>query len=159
MTQPTPTLDVERIIRTARLRAMRGKMDTAMSIMLFQCLHRRDPETKILPRMLVDEGRDIMEQLFIIDYRGQLWSIQGAGTLEQIAQRAQNRTPHQWKNPRLMPFKKEVEDGLVEEILRTEFPLSQDLARRIEAATCQEEARVMAEQAPKPTARRPSNRI
>lgn len=158
MTSSPARIDIEKIIRRAKLRSAREPAP-ALTIMLFQAIHAIDPSSKIEFRMMIDEGRNVHEQIFAIRQAGQLWTIKGQGDWDWQMQRALSSNVQTWKNPKLMPLHEKEHDALSEQALLMDFPLSPKVRTRINEAASWVQARRIAEQSPLAPANRKAPRL
>lgn len=136
------TLDIEAIIRKAKLRSSREPQSVIASI-LCQTLQARGHDASLEFKLIHDPGRSTDEQLFAIRYQDELWTINGKGDWSQQLTWALARTSQTWKNPQLLALHNSIEAAIAQATVNTEYPLQGKLRARIELAVAELQGRAI----------------
>lgn len=156
MTEQSP-LDIEALIRKAKLRSSREPTSVITSI-LCQTLQARGHDASLEFKMICDPGRSTDEQLFAIRYQGELWTINGKGDWPQQLTWALARTSQTWKNPEFLVLDQSIESMVALATINTNYPLQNKLRDRIELAVVEMEGRAIKAQTSIPSEQTPSRK-
>lgn len=158
MNEQPARLDLDHVIRAARLRSSRAPAAALVSV-LFQAVHAVDPSARLRARAIVDEGRSVKEVMFGIEQAGQLWTINGQGDWQWQKDRALSRNSQTWKNPELREFPEYVQQEIEKSVLGESYPLLEKVQARIASAMSSVVAENLSASAPSPPDRKKSPRF
>lgn len=151
-------LDIEAIIRRARLRSSREPKEVIVPI-LYQTLKSRGHNASLHYQLIKDEGRSTKQALFLIEYNGDLWSVDGKGDLKRQLMLALARQSQTWKNPVYADIPEHTRMGVASAIANERFSLQDKIRARIEAAVSHAEAELLGRGTDRPEATRKSPRL
>lgn len=135
-------LDIKDIINKSYLHTARCPAGM-LSVLMYQSLAKRGHDVQLMFKMIVDEGRSPTENVFALQYQGELWTVHGKGDWDYQLMHALKKHTQTWKNPTYTVLGQDIESEVVKKFSIDPLPVHEKIRARIEKAVILAEAKAL----------------